>query len=72
MLTLLFLIMMIAVFGELIVFAFKAAWGITKVMLTLVFLPIILLFMCFGGLVQLAIPILIIVAIISFVRKRTA
>ena len=41
-------------------------------MLTLVFLPIILLFMFLGGLVQLAIPILIIVAIISFVRKRTA
>ena len=71
MLTLLFFAMMIAVFGELIVFAFKAAWGITKVMLTLVFLPIALLFMFIGGLVNIAIPILAIIGIISLIERKT-
>ena len=71
MLTLLFLIMMIAVFGKLIVFALKATWGLTKIILTLVFLPIILLFLFIGGLVKIAIPILAIIGLISLIGRKT-
>ena len=43
MLTLLFIICMFGVFGKLFCFGVKAAWGISKFVLTIVFLPLILL-----------------------------
>ena len=39
MLSVLFVILMIGIFGKLIGFAFHAAWGLTKVVCTLVVLP---------------------------------
>ena len=42
MLTLLFIICMFGVFGKLFFFGLKAAWGISKFILTLVFLPLIM------------------------------
>ena len=44
MLTLLFIICMFGVFGKLFFFGLKAAWGISKFVLTIVFLPLILLY----------------------------
>lgn len=67
MLTLLFIICMIAVFGKLIALAFKMTWGITKIVLTFVFLPVILIGLAVSGLVAIALPILIIVGIISLI-----
>ena len=49
MLTLLFIICMFGVFGKLFFFGLKAAWGISKFILTLVFLPLILIVMVAGG-----------------------
>ena len=43
MLTLLFVICMIAVFGKLAVLALRGAWGLTKIIFSLVFLPLILI-----------------------------
>lgn len=60
MLTLLFIICMFGVFGKLFFFGLKAAWGISKFILTLVFLPLILLVMVAGGLISLALPILLV------------
>lgn len=40
MFTLIFVILMFMVFGKLLVFAIKAAWGITKIIWTIVVLPI--------------------------------
>ena len=57
MLTLLFIICMFGVFGKLFFFGLKAAWGISKFILTLVFLPLILIVMVAGGLISLALPI---------------
>ena len=70
MLSLLFLICMFYVFGKLFLFGLKAAWSIGKFFLTIVFLPVILIGMVVGGLLYLAIPILIVVAIIGLVVSR--
>ncbi|MDD2980327.1 MAG: hypothetical protein PHN80_10170 [Hespellia sp.] len=70
MLTLLFVIMMFMVFGKLIMLAIRATWGITKVLFTIVFLPLILICMVVGGLVSLALPILVVVGIVAMIGAK--
>lgn len=65
MLTMIFSIMMIAVFGRLFLFAARATWGIIKVVLTLVFLPVLLIGLAISGLMVVAMPLLAIVGLIS-------
>lgn len=54
-----------AVFGKLLMFGIKAAWGISKFLLTIVLLPVILIGLVVGGLIYLAFPILIVVGIVG-------
>ena len=54
MLTALFIILMFAVFGKLILFAFKASWGILKVLLTIIIFPLFLIGLFVSGLVYIA------------------
>ena len=63
MLTILFLLLMIVVFGKLIWLAMRAAWGITKVLFSIVFLPIVLIVLALSGLMVVALPVLIIVGL---------
>lgn len=65
MLTLLFVIGMFWVFGKLLVFGLKMSWGILKLIFTIGFLPLILVCMLIGGLIKIAFPILIVIALIS-------
>lgn len=65
MLELLFSILMIVVFGKLFIFGIKATWGITKILVTVVFFPLILIGLMIGGLVSLALPILLVVGVVS-------
>ncbi len=65
MLTLIFWIMMLLIFGNVLKFAIKAAWGISKVICTVILLPLILVVMVFAGLVKLAFPILAVIGLIS-------
>lgn len=67
MLTLVFICLMIGVFGKLIGLAFKMTWGISKVLFTLVFLPFVLIALTIGGLVTIALPLVVVVGIISLV-----
>lgn len=67
MLTLVFICLMIGVFGKLIGLAFKMTWGIAKVLFTLVFLPFVLIALTIGGLVTIALPLVVVVGIISLV-----
>ncbi len=69
MLTLIFAVLMLVVFGKLIVLAVRATWGITKVLFTIIFLPVILICMVAGGLLYIALPVLIIIGIISLVKQ---
>ena len=50
MLELLFFIFLFGIFGKLFFFGMRAAWSISKLLITIVFLPVILLGMVFGGL----------------------
>ena len=68
MLSFLFTILMIVVFGKLIGFAIRATWGISKVIVTLVLLPMILIVLVLGGLLSIAFTILVIVGLIALVR----
>ena len=60
---------MIWIFGKLLIFGVKAAWGISKLLLTVVFLPLILIGMVIGGLMSIAFPILIVVGIVALVAS---
>ncbi|MCQ4775120.1 hypothetical protein NE634_15545 [Lacrimispora saccharolytica] len=70
MLTLLFIVCMFGVYGKLFCFGIKAAWGISKFVLTIVFFPLLLIGMLAGGLLYLALPILLVVGIISLFSSR--
>lgn len=68
--SIIFIILMFVVFGKLLKFAIKAAWGITKIVFSLVLLPLFLVGLVLSGLIVLALPILVVVAIIAFVVFR--
>ena len=70
MLTLLFGICMLFLFGKLLVFGIRVAWGISKIVLTVVFLPIILIALIVGGLFYIAFPILIVLGLVSLLARR--
>ena len=67
MLTMLFFVLMIWVFWKLVKLSVKAAWGISKILFTLVLLPIILVVLVIAGFIYIAIPILAIVGVIALV-----
>ncbi len=68
MLTVLCFICLIGIFGKLVEVAFRMAWGITKVIFTLVFLPLIIIGLIIGGLLYLAIPILVVVGFVTIIQ----
>lgn len=63
MLALIFFIALIVVTVKLLILAVKAAWSVTKVICSILFLPIFLVALVAVGLVYIAIPILAIVGI---------
>lgn len=70
MLTLLFMICMFGIFGKLFFFGLKAAWGISKFVLTIVFLPLILLVMVAGGLISIALPVLLVIGVVGLIASK--
>lgn len=58
---------MIIVFGGLAGAAFKMTWGLLKIFLILILLPVILLLFLFGGLIYMAFPILIVLAVVALI-----
>ena len=67
----LFMILMFFVFGKLFFFGLKAAWGLSKFVLTIILLPITLMVMVSCGLLYFAFVLLIVVGIISFFKTNT-
>lgn len=65
MLTFIFSILMIVVFGNIVAFAVKMAWGVSKIVINLILLPVILIGMVLAGLFWLAIPLLVVIGLIS-------
>ena len=72
MITLIFGILMIGVLGKMIAWAFKATWSIVKVLLVIVFFPLILIVMACTGLIYVALIFLIIGCIISLIARAFA
>lgn len=70
MLEIIFAVCMLWIFGKIFAFGIKAAWGISKIVLTVVFLPIVLVGMVIAGLIYIAFPILLIVGILGVFRSR--
>ena len=70
MLTLIFMICMFGVFGKLFFFGLKAAWGISKFVLTIVFLSLILLVMVAGGLISIALPVLLVIGVVGLIASK--
>lgn len=70
MLSIIFAICMFIIFGRLLVFGIRAAWGIAKVLCTIVLLPIILIALVFSGLIYIAFPILIVIGLVSVFAVR--
>ncbi len=68
MLTLIFTILMFVVFGKLLIFAIKASWGITKFVVSVILLPLALIGLVIGGLITIALPLLLIIGLICFSR----
>ena len=63
MLNVIFTIMMAVVFGRLLAFSVRFAWGIGRVLVTLLFMPLLLIGLAVRGLMYIAIPVLILVGI---------
>ena len=66
----LFMILMFYIFGKLFLFCLKAAWGLSKFVLTIILLPITLMVMVSCGLLYFAFVLLIVVGIISFFKTN--
>lgn len=67
----LFMILMFYIFGKLFFFGLKAAWGLSKFILTIILLPITLMVIVSCGLLYFAFVLLIVVGIISFFKTNT-
>ena len=70
MLSVLFTICMLLFVVKFFIFGLKASWGIMKLLCTVIFFPVILIGMVVGGLIYIALPLLIIGGIIGLVMSR--
>lgn len=70
MMTLIFVVLLVAVFWKVLKIAVKAAWGLSKMVCTVVLLPLVLLGLVFKGLIAIAFPILLIVGVIAVFSKE--
>ena len=68
--SIIFIILMFIVFGKLLKFAIKATWGIAKIVVSLIMLPLFLVGVVLSGLLVLALPILLVVGIVVFAVLR--
>ena len=69
MLTLFFIILLFAVFGNVFWFAIKLTWGFSKIFLGLIFLPLILIIIAIIGFIYLSIFFLIFGGIIMLLAR---
>ena len=68
MLTFLFFLLLFGIFGKLIWLAVKAAWGISKIVFSIVFLPVVVLVLFFSGLVYVALGLLVAIGIVALIK----
>ena len=62
---LLFFVLLLSIFGKILGFAIRATWGISKIVFSVVLLPLFLIGLDFKGLISVALPVLIVIGIVS-------
>ena len=67
---LLFVSLLLVIFGKLLSFALKAAWSITKILFSVVIFPLVLIMLVVAGLMYVALPVLVIAGIVVFLLGR--
>ncbi|MBU5471468.1 hypothetical protein KQI85_14080 [Falcatimonas sp. MSJ-15] len=67
MITAIIVLLTLAIFSNILKIAFKASWAISKVIVTLI-APIVIIALVVAGLVYVAVPLLIIAAVIGLVK----
>ena len=70
MFTVLFTILTLIVFGKLLIFAIKASWGLARILVTVLFLPFVLIGLVVAGFVYLAVPLLVVAGVISLLKSH--
>ena len=70
MFTVLFTILTFIVFGKLLIFAIKASWGLASILVTVLFLPFVLIGLVVAGFVYLAVPLLVVAGVISLLKSH--
>ncbi len=61
---------MIALFAELIGLAVRLAWGILKVVGVVIFWPLVLIGLAAAGLIYVALPLLLVTAVVGIAMKN--
>ncbi len=69
MFTILSLVLFMMVFGKLLIFAIKVGWGILKIATYLIFLPVLVLMLIFGGMFYIALPVMLIAGITGLAAR---
>ena len=70
MFTVLFTILTFIVFGKLLIFAIKASCGLARILVTVLFLPFVLIGLVVAGFVYLAVPLLVVAGVISLLKSH--
>ena len=70
MLEMIFMILVMTVGFRILRFAVRMSWGVLSVILSIVFLPLMLVFGLLGGLLKLLLPALIIWGVLSLLSPR--
>ena len=65
MLKFLFLILWFMVFGKIFIFSVKAAWGLSKIIVSVILLPLFLIGLVLKGLLMIAFPVLVMIGLFS-------
>jgi hypothetical protein len=69
MLTIIFVVAMAWIAWKMLVWGIKAAWGITKIICTVMLFPIVLFVLVCAGLIYVAIPILAFVGLFILISR---
>lgn len=65
----LFVLLLLGFWIKVGLFAFRAAWGIVKIVLSLVFLPFLLILLAGSGLIYVAVIVLAVAGLISIISE---
>ena len=65
MLSIIFLVALFWVAFKMLIWGIKAAWGIAKILCTVILFPLLVLGLAYFGLMYIAVPILIIAEIVT-------